>query len=77
MWESAQQVHGGPCKFFLVALAHDNLYNFYKMNFALMQFHKYSLQELEDMIPFEREVYVTMLQQYLEEQKQKQSHHIS
>jgi len=60
-----------------VALAHDNLYNFYKMNFALMQFHKYSLQELEDMIPFEREVYVTMLQQYLEEQKQKQSHHIS
>jgi hypothetical protein len=39
------------------------------MNFALMQYHKYSLEELESMIPFEREVYVAMLIQYLEEEK--------
>lgn len=36
-----------------------------------MQYHKYSLQELENMIPFEREVYVAMLLQYLEEEKQR------
>jgi hypothetical protein len=54
-----------------MALAHDTLYNFYKMNFALMQYHKYSLQDIENMIPFEREVYVSMLRQYLEEEKQK------
>jgi len=42
------------------------------MNFALMQYHKYSLSELENMIPFEREVYVAMLVQYLEEEKQRQ-----
>jgi hypothetical protein len=41
------------------------------MNFALMQYHKYSLAEIEDMIPFEREVYVAMLIQYLEEEKQR------
>jgi hypothetical protein len=41
------------------------------MNFALMQYHKYSLTEIEDMIPFEREVYVAMLVQYLEEEKQR------
>ena len=41
------------------------------MNLALMQYHKYSLQDLENMIPFEREVYVTMLVQYLEEEKQR------
>lgn len=34
-----------------------------------MQYHKYSLEELESMIPFEREVYVAMLTQYLEEEK--------
>lgn len=34
-----------------------------------MQYHKYSLEELESMIPFEREVYVSMLVQYLEEEK--------
>ena len=54
-----------------MALAHDNLYNFYKMNFALMQYHKYSLGDLEQMIPFEREVYVTMLKQYLEEEQKR------
>lgn len=36
-----------------------------------MQYHKYSLTELEDMIPFEREIYVAMLVQYLEEEKQR------
>jgi hypothetical protein len=34
-----------------------------------MQYHKYSLTELENMIPFEREVYIHMLVQYLEEEK--------
>ena len=35
-----------------------------------MQHHNYSLQELENMIPWEREVYVSMLLDYLNEQKQ-------
>lgn len=52
-----------------MALAHDNLYNFYKMNFALMQYHKYNLNDLESMVPYEREIYVAMLIQYLEEEK--------
>jgi len=43
-----------------------------KTNFALMQHHKYSLTELENMMPWEREVYVTLLVQYLEEEKEKQ-----
>jgi hypothetical protein len=41
------------------------------MNFALMQYHKYSLREIENMIPFEREIYTSMLIQYLEEEKQR------
>jgi hypothetical protein len=41
------------------------------MNFALMQYHKYSLTEIENMIPFEREVYVAMLVKFLEEEKQR------
>lgn len=49
---------------------HDNLTNHYKTNFALMQHHKYSLTELDNMMPFEREIYVGLLTQYLEEQKE-------
>lgn len=36
-----------------------------------MQYHKYSLSDLENMIPFERDIYVAMLIQYLEEEKQR------
>jgi|TARA_R110002073_G_scaffold68720_1_gene170619 hypothetical protein len=37
-----------------------------------MQHHKYSLTELENMIPWEREIYVDMLVEHLKEEKKKQ-----
>ena len=49
-----------------------NLMNYYELNFSLMQYHKYSLTEIENMIPWERDVYVVMLQNHLEEEKLKQ-----
>jgi hypothetical protein len=36
-----------------------------------MQEHQYSLTELENMMPWEREIYITLLLQHLEEEKQK------
>lgn len=37
-----------------------------------MQHHKYSLRELEEMIPFERDIYVTLLTQYIKEENERQ-----
>ena len=50
---------------------HDTLENHYQTNFALMQHHKYSLADLSDMMPWERNIYVTMLLQYIEEENEK------
>lgn len=36
-----------------------------------MQHHKYSLTELENMVPWERSIYVNMLMQYLEQENEK------
>ncbi len=36
-----------------------------------MHHHKYSLTELENMIPFERDIYVAMLKQHLEEEEER------
>ena len=55
-------------------MAHENLESYFTVNFALMQHHKYSLTELENMIPWEREVYLTFLQQYIEEENLKAKH---
>ena len=36
-----------------------------------MQYHKYSLTEIEQMIPWERNIYVTLLIQHLQEEKER------
>ena len=36
-----------------------------------MHHHKYSLSELESMLPWERDIYVAMLIQYIEEENEK------
>jgi hypothetical protein len=52
-------------------MAHESLASYYKINFALLQHHKYSLTDLENMLPWEREIYVSLLQQYIEEENLK------
>jgi hypothetical protein len=42
-------------------LGHDNLGNYFKTNFAMMQFHKYTLTDINGMMPWERQVYVDFL----------------
>lgn len=36
-----------------------------------MQHHKYSLSELENMIPWEREIYLTLLTKFIESENEK------
>ena len=37
-----------------------------------MQHHNYSLSDLENMLPWEREIYVDMLVTYIKEENQKE-----
>jgi hypothetical protein len=36
-----------------------------------MQHHKYSLTELDNMMPWEREVYVSLLTEYIKEENER------
>jgi hypothetical protein len=36
-----------------------------------MQFHKYSLTELDNMMPWEREIYIMLLVNHLKEENQR------
>tara|TARA_B100000927_G_scaffold65231_1_gene51431 strand:- start:8279 stop:8452 length:174 start_codon:yes stop_codon:yes gene_type:complete len=49
-----------------------SLESYFRLNFALMQYHKYSLTEIENMMPWERDIYVALLQQHIEEENLKQ-----
>lgn len=49
---------------------YDNVTNYYKTNFALVQHHKYSITELENMIPWEKHLYIDLLQDFMRTQEQ-------
>tara|TARA_A200000159_G_scaffold150285_1_gene159513 strand:- start:214 stop:411 length:198 start_codon:yes stop_codon:yes gene_type:complete len=54
-----------------VSIAREDLESYYRINFALMQYHKYSLTELENMMPWERDIYNSLLQEHIEKENLK------
>lgn len=53
-------------------MAYNSLTNYYQVMFSMVQHHKYSITELESLIPFERDLYLGMLIDYIEEQNKNQ-----
>ena len=52
-------------------MSHEDLETFYRINFALMQYHKYSLSDVEYMMPWEREIYLALLEQHIVDEEEK------
>ena len=68
MWKREQKSSRRFRRFFRIGLSHDSLANHYTTNFAMIQHHNWSLTEIDNMIPFERAIYVEMLQQWIKEE---------
>ena len=49
-------------------MIHNSLANYYKSMFALKIHHSFDKAYVENLIPFELEVYTTLLMQYIEEE---------
>ena len=71
MRTSTQESDQRSIKFFRLILSHGDMFNFYQVNFLLMYNHKFSLTELEEIIPFERDTYIALLDHHIEEKKKK------
>lgn len=48
-------------------LSHIDLITYYENIFSMAQHHKYSIREIEDLIPFERDIYVDLLLNWIKE----------
>jgi hypothetical protein len=71
MWLRGRYKSRRHRKFFRLIFSYDNLGNFFQTNFSLMQHHKYSLTELDNMLPWERQIYIDMLVRHLEEERER------
>ena len=40
-------------------------------NFSMMQHHKYSLSDIENMMPWEKDVYIALLVQFIAEENER------
>ena len=49
-----------------MGMVHTGLLPYYEKIFAMAQYHNWSVTELEDMYPWELEVYVTLLANYID-----------
>ena len=57
--------------FFRIGLSHNSLEAYYLNNFAMIQHHHWSLAELEDMLPYEKQVYQELLAQWVKEENER------
>ena len=72
MWLERNKDSGGTRIFFRLGLRQDSISNYYQTNFNLIQHHKYSLAEVENLIPWEKEIYLMLLIKYVEEENKRQ-----
>ncbi len=52
-------------------MSHDSLFNHLNTNFELMQTHNYLLSDLDSMVPYEREIYIQLLNAKIREKNLK------
>lgn len=52
-------------------MGHEKLQSYYKSNFSLMHHHKWGLSEVENMIPWEKYIYVDMLQAHIKAEEER------
>ena len=45
---------------------HESLENYIENNFSLLQHHNWSLSDIENMIPWEKQTYIKLLQNFIE-----------
>ena len=68
VWQGSPNTDQRYRRFFSVINSHETLENYYRVNFILLNNAKWSLSDIEDCLVWEREVYVAMYQQYIEEE---------
>ena len=50
---------------------HNSLMNYYQTTFALIHHHKWQIEYIDNMMPWEKEIYVMMLMDFLKAEEER------
>lgn len=73
MREEERTVRQRVSQFFRLALVTDSYVNVYQTNFNMMIFYHFTLTELNEMYPYERMIYTTLLNQHIENENKRKN----
>jgi len=59
----------GDSRFFLISFLYIDLESYYRINFTLVHDHHFSLNEIDEWLPWERDVYLILLKEWIKEEK--------
>jgi hypothetical protein len=65
MWSKRSDCYGGTAKFFALIFGNNTLLPYYATNSSLMINYKYSLYDLENMLPWERDLYIAFIEEHI------------
>jgi hypothetical protein len=71
VWIRPQVALGGSQRFFYLTFRDGNLRAYYNNMFTLTHQYKYTLTELENMIPWERDMYIGMVNSWVKDENEK------
>jgi hypothetical protein len=71
VWIRPQAALGGSQRFFYLTFRDASLKTYYNNMFTLTHQYKYTLTELENMIPWERDMYIGMVNSWVKEETEK------
>lgn len=72
VWSDRHHSIVGATGFFLILVSHSSLENYYKIMWSLWHMHHYAMQDQEMMIPWERDIYIGLLLQHQQDERDKQ-----
>jgi len=72
LWQDYEKEIAGNHGFFRISFLYIDLEHYYRLLFTLMKDHNFSLTEMEEMVPWEREIYVILLKEWIKEEKERQ-----
>lgn len=73
MWKRGKDRIEGIEGFFYLALCHNSLMNYYMLNYRLMFTYQQNPAIWDEMVPFEKEIYLQLLQAEIEEKQRNES----
>lgn len=70
LWQEERPIYYRFTLFFLISFAEEDIESYYKTNFILHQYYHWTLEEIENLYPFELTIYTALTIQYQREREQ-------